>query len=312
MTDRKQRTPSAFRFNLEQQKNRAKELLRAAKASDANALSRIAAVFGDKFTRTRGLLSTTFKLVDAQLVIAKELRFTSWAKLKVHIESMTRQRAAIDQKQFVPDNELKTLHIRCGSDIQNGLIEAGFMGDFLEHSTPYCMGPVTNGADRHELMARFITDTFGELKGGLKYEDVLQGCKQDDERLNVSAKNYERVVIWVEHDSWDQLMLARMLAHYANAQRPRVLELIVVNEFPGAQRFIGIGQLPAEALRLLWSTRKSITSAQLDLGNEVWNALASETRCSSRASHARVRLPCLSWLRLCIGICASCHRSKTV
>jgi hypothetical protein len=43
MTDRTERAPSAFRLNLEQQKNRAKELLRAAKSGDAEARSRIAA-----------------------------------------------------------------------------------------------------------------------------------------------------------------------------------------------------------------------------------------------------------------------------
>ena len=30
------------------------------------------------------------------------------------------------------------------------------------------------------------------------------------------------------------------LAHYANAKRPRVLELIALNEFPGAEPFRGM------------------------------------------------------------------------
>jgi hypothetical protein len=44
MTDRTMRPPSAFRVNLEQQRNRGKDLLRAAKAADPEALSRLAAV----------------------------------------------------------------------------------------------------------------------------------------------------------------------------------------------------------------------------------------------------------------------------
>jgi hypothetical protein len=55
-----------------------------------------------------------------------------------------------------------------------------------------------------------------------------------------------------------------------------VLELIALDEFPGAERFIGLGQLPSEALRLLWPSRKPVTSAQLALGNDAWNALASD------------------------------------
>src|SRR5688572_15258701 len=43
MIDRTGRAPSAFRLNLEQQKNRAKDLLRAAKAGEVDGLERIAA-----------------------------------------------------------------------------------------------------------------------------------------------------------------------------------------------------------------------------------------------------------------------------
>ena len=260
--DRSGRPPSAFRLNLEQQKNRAKDLLRSAKAGDADALSRIG--------------GARRKLADAQFAIARELRFASWAKLKAHIESMDQQGRAIDEKHPAPDNELRTLHIRCGSDIQQTLVEAGFVGDFLEHAIPYCLGPVTMGPDRHELMARFLVDAFPDAHGGLVYERELEGLALGEQLLHRSADDYERVVLWMEHDSWDQLVLARLLAHYANAKRPPVLELIAVNEFPGGERFRGLGQLPSEALRLLWPSRKPVTSAQLALGNEVWNALASD------------------------------------
>ena len=146
MTDRTGRAPSAFRLNLEQQKNRAKDLLRAAKAGEADALSRLAAARRDSVAHSApNALAATVKLADAQLAIAREQRFASWAKLKAHIEAMDRQRVAIDEKQPAPDGELRTLHIRCGSDIQNTLVEGGFSGDFLEHSIPYCLGPVTNG-----------------------------------------------------------------------------------------------------------------------------------------------------------------------
>jgi hypothetical protein len=260
MTDRPGRAvpPSAFRLNLEQQKNRAKDLLRARKAA------------------AQGTTGATLKLADAQLLIARELRFPSWAKLKAHIQSLDRQRAAMDARQPAPDADLKTLHIRCGSDIKNALDEAGFTGDFLEHAIPYCLGPVTRGPDRHELMAHFLVKTFPDARGGLEYETELRGLSEGEQRLHRSAEDYERVVIWMEHDSWDQLVLLRLLSHYANARRPRVLELIVVDEFPGGDRFIGIGQLPAEALRLIWFNRKPITSGQLALGHEGWLALSND------------------------------------
>jgi hypothetical protein len=273
MTDRKERPPSAFRLNLEQQKNRAKDLLRGAKAADPEALSRLAAVRRD--TVGQNSLPAAVKLAQAQYVIARELRFASWAKLKAHVESMERQRAAIEERRPAPDGDLKTLHIRCGLDIKETLLDAEFVGDFLEHAIPYCLVPVTLGPDRYELIARYLVRAFPETHGGLVYERELEALPLGEQCLHRTAEDYERVVIWMEADSWDQLILARLLAHFANAKRPRVLELIAVDEFPGAARFIGLGQLPPEALRLLWPTRKPVTSAQLALGNEVWSALAS-------------------------------------
>jgi hypothetical protein len=264
---------SAFRLNLEQQKNRAKELLRAAKAADAQALSRLSKARRDSTAQNSPSAPwATVRLADAQHAIARELRFASWAKLKAHIERMDRQRAAIGKKHPAPDGDLKTLHIRCGSDIQETLAEAGFTGDFLEHGIPYCLGPVSTGPDRHELMARFLVDTFP----GLVFERQLESLRLGEQRLHRSADDYERVVLWMEHDSWDQLVLVRLLAHYANAARPRMLELIVADEFPGGERYIGLGQLPPEALRLLWQSRKPVTSAQFALGNNAWDALASD------------------------------------
>jgi hypothetical protein len=276
MTERIERTPSAFRVNLEQQKKRAKELLRAARAGDAQALARIVAA------RTRAEPSVTtatdaaLKLAEAQFVIARELRFASWAKLKAHVAAMDRQWAAIADNTPAPDGELKTLHIRCGHDIQNTLEDAGFTGDFYPLVTPYCQGPVTNGPERHELMARFIVDGFGDLLSRpLDYASVLDGERRQDALLARTADEYERVVIWMEYDNYDQLALARLLAHYASARRPRVLELILADEFPGSDRFLGVGQLPPEALRMLWPTRRAVSEPQLTLGREVWDALAS-------------------------------------
>ncbi|MGC3981406.1 MAG: DUF1835 domain-containing protein [Steroidobacteraceae bacterium] len=284
MADPTGRAPSAFRLNLEQQKKRAKDLLRAAHAGEAEALARIAAthrpsgpVKPDE-VHTSAPHSAPLKLADAQFAIARELRFTSWAKLKSHIELMDREWTDIERNPHAPDGDMKTLHIRCGHDIQNTLAQAGFVGDFHAHITPYCQGPVTNGPERHELMARFIIDAYAEFirkDRALEYEAVLEGERREDDQLLTTAFDYERIVIWMEHDSWDQLILIRLLAHYADAQRPRQLELIAINEFPGGERFLGVGQLPPEALRLLWPSRMPITPAQLALGRQAWHALTS-------------------------------------
>jgi hypothetical protein len=271
------RTYSAFRLNLEQQKKRAKELLRAVRAGNPEAVARLAAQCVRPSSHRPVSGTPAWKLADAQLTIARELRFSSWAGLAAHATAMAQQRRAIASGGPAPDAAPPTLHVRCGSDIQETLRQAGFTGDFLEHSVPYCEGPVSAGPDRHERMARFLVDAFPQARGGLVYERELAGLEAGERELEHSAKAYQRVVLWMEHDRWDQLILARLLAAYAGALRPRLLELIVVSEFPGATRFIGLGQLPAEALRGLWASRRPVTAAQLSLGEEVWSALGAES-----------------------------------
>ncbi len=144
-------------------------------------------------------------------------------------------------------------------------------------------------------MARFIIDGFSGIlqdSGRFEYEKVVAAGHTEDEFLLRTADEYERVVIWMEYDNWDQIMLVRLLAHYADARRPRVLELITVDEFPGGKRFLGIGELPPEALRLLWPQRRPITGAQLDLGREAWKALTSSDP-RSLAAIARSGTPAL-------------------
>ncbi len=120
---------AAFRLNFEQQQKRAKELLKTVRGGDAAALSR--------FTRSPP------RLVEAQFLIARELRFENWAALKRQTAAMARERQVMTGS--VLDADLRTLHIRCGSDLRMPLQEAGFRGDFYEHSYPYLIGPVREG-----------------------------------------------------------------------------------------------------------------------------------------------------------------------
>jgi hypothetical protein len=272
MTGHRERPEAAFRLNLEQQKKRAKGLLKAARAADASALTRMRANDPNAGQRLR---SRELRLADAQLVIARELGFSNWPALKSHIASLDRARTAIGDSRHPPDAEVKTLHLRCGSDIRPTLVEAGFCGDFLEHSYPYCHGPVTTGPDRYEQQARFLAALAREHIN-VSLADALEKRREEDRRLAASAEHYERVVLWMEHDCFDQLVLIRCLAHYASAGSPRILELIVVNHFPGSIRFVGLGQLPTEAIRLLWGRRLAVTPEQLVLATHAWTALTKE------------------------------------
>jgi Domain of unknown function (DUF1835) len=243
-----------FRLNLEQQRKRAKELLKAARSG---------------IPAARARFQSLPQLAEAQHLIAQELRFNNWTSLKRHIVAMTRER----DSRSVLDSDLRTLHIRCGSDLAEPLQRAGFHGDFYEHNYPYLIGPVREGPGCLEQRARFIVDAYSDSRDAPRQlESELLGLQRAEQLLHDSAE-YDRVVVWSEFDCYDQLALVRLLGHYSMQPRPAQLELINVGEFPGAIRFIGLGQLPPEALRLLWATRRAATAAMLNLGLQTWRAL---------------------------------------
>ena len=248
-----------FRLNFEQQQKRAKELLKAAHAGDPAATARFK--------------GTPPKLAEAQFLIARELRFDSWAALKRHIVGMTLAREAMNTS--VLDGELRTLHIRGGHDLIKLSQQAGFRGDWYVDVYPYFEGPIREGPGCLEQRARFIVDRYGkDFDPPLEYEGQLRGRENGERELHDSA-DYERVVLWFEYDCVCQLALIHLLGHYAVHRRPPRLELINIDDFPGARRFSGLAELPPEALRMLWMSRKPVSAAQLQLGLEAWHALTN-------------------------------------
>ena len=169
------------------------------------------------------------------------------------------------------DGDRPTLHIRCGSDIRDTLRSAGFVGHFLEYSDPIHDGPLPDVPDLVAARARILTAGPGQLMGFSEAE-CLAGLRQAEQRLS-TAHQYKRVVLWFEHDSYDQLILARCLARLAEGPLPECLELICIDRHPDIPRFNGLGQLGPAALAALWPARKPVTSKQIALGQAIWSAL---------------------------------------
>ena len=72
------------RPSLEQLRKQAKELLRAYRADDRGAVERF------HTHHPRAVSEKRVALADAQLVLAREYGFPSWAKLKNYVESLQR------------------------------------------------------------------------------------------------------------------------------------------------------------------------------------------------------------------------------
>jgi hypothetical protein len=169
------------------------------------------------------------------------------------------------------DDDRPTLHIRCGSDIRDTLRTAGFGGDFLEYSDPIHDGPLPDVPDLIAARARVLTNGPGRLMG-FSEAQCLAGLLQAEQRLS-AAYQYQRVVLWFEHDSYDQLILARCLSRLAEGPLPECLELICIDRHPDVPSFHGLGQLGPPALAALWPARKPVTPEQIALGQAIWAAL---------------------------------------
>lgn len=161
-----------------------------------------------------------------------------------------------------------TVHLRCGDDIRAALTEAGFVGRFVQFADPVCQGPVPEGRDLLGVRATFLAEAYG-----LDPVKARRRLDAEDAALTDAVHAAERVVLWFEHDTYDQLVLARVLARFAEGPAPRVLELICIDRFPGIARFRGLGQLSPGNLQTLWSRRRPVSPGQLSLGTRVWRAL---------------------------------------
>jgi ankyrin repeat protein len=98
--------------SLEQQKTRAKELLKALRAGDAGARERVRRHLPDKRRIT---------LADAQFVTAREYGFESWAKLKAHVEHAAASDAGAPRANVL-DELRRAFHARDAEAVR-GLFE---------------------------------------------------------------------------------------------------------------------------------------------------------------------------------------------
>ena len=252
------------RLNLEQQRKRAKELLPHLKTQDPNAT-----------------------LSVAQWTIAKQLGFSSWPKLKAHIDAID---FAARHPDFAASDEARTTHWRCGNDIAHTLQLAGFKGQFRMLADPLCMGPVRDlpGQDFRAMRSAFISQAFS-----IDEADAARRVDVEYGHLDALA-SADHSVLWCEADAYDQLFLIRALAGLEQA--PRKLELIEVDRIPGVQRFIGIGQLAPDVLAWLWPQRRLIDNDAVQLAKRAWSAYcdSSPVKWAQMAHDSHPALPLLA------------------
>ena len=93
-------------------------------------------------------------------------------------------------------------------------------------------------------------------------QSLLASLELRDRQLLEAFRDNRQVVLWFEHDLYDQLQLLDVLA-LAHTEEA-VPELIVVGSFPGKPSFAGLGELTANELETLWPSRRPAEPAALE------------------------------------------------
>jgi len=160
------------------------------------------------------------------------------------------------------------LHVTNGDTVVAGFREAALAGDYLPWRDALHDGPVPMTATLEELsevraraLAAFGWSAYAELRAAFARRDA------------VLARSGERdeVVLWFEHDLYDQLQLLQVLDWFAQQGTGGArLSLVQVDAFPGVVPFHGLGQLRGAQLLELLPQRQSVTMRQLAAAAAAW------------------------------------------
>ena len=129
-------------------------------------------------------------------------------------------------------------------------------------------GPVPAGA-RPELLrtrAAFLSGC-----GWGSTQAIGSALQRRDRTLLGALRDRRHVVLWFEHDLYDQLQLVDILALASTTGGTP--ELIVAGSFPGKPSFRGLGELTAAELETLWPSRVAATPGMLAAAASAWDAL---------------------------------------
>src|SRR2546423_2744454 len=153
------------------------------------------------------------------------------------------------------------LHITNGTATQIPL-----PGEVVYWIDALCEGPVPGGLSLRDT-SRVRERYFPEF--GVSFEAR--------DRSLETAGEHEEVVLWFEHDLYDQLQLIQIL-NFIRPARAR-LTLICVDRY--------LGPMPSAELEALFPQRREVTAEQLRLAHEAWTAFTStEPRNVERLVHA--------------------------
>jgi hypothetical protein len=174
----------------------------------------------------------------------------------------------------VRDSLFEMLHITNGESVTGTFRQVRFPGTYLAWNDVLHDGPVPHTAALSDL-----SDIRAKALAGFgwgDFEKIRAGFAARDRTLQDFRKHND-VVLWFEHDLYDQLQLLQLLAWFEEQDLEGInLDLVQIDSYPGVRPFYGLGQLSGPQLARLFPMRKRVTGAQRSIAAETWLAFRAE------------------------------------
>ena len=135
----------------------------------------------------------------------------------------------------------------------------------------YDFGPLNLSWSKEEQIkrrAQFFEDRL-DIPAAL----FIENCQNQNHILNHLPKTDE-IVLWFEHDRYDQTMLMYLLTELTS-KGFKNLSMVSINQYPGIHPFHGLGQLSSEQLLELVHSKKRISNEQIQEAITGWIAYNS-------------------------------------
>ena len=166
------------------------------------------------------------------------------------------------------------LHITNGDSVVMGFRDGGIPGAYLPWRDVLHDGAVPH-RDSLEELSDVRAREIAHLGGDGDYDAFRAGFAERDAALT-AFRDHDEVVLWFEHDLYDQLQLLQILDWFSKQDLSGFpLSMIQIGSHPDVTPFYGLGQLTGAQIAALLPTRKPVTRQQLDLGHAAWTAFCA-------------------------------------
>ncbi len=167
----------------------------------------------------------------------------------------------------------RSLHVTNGDIAAELIRHSGVSGEVTVTADVLHEGPTPAGLPPErwrKVRARYLAES-----GYDDYDSCLATLTRWDHTLG-DYRSYEEVILWFEHDLFDQLLLIRVLDGFAGRNLGGTeLSLICIGEFPGVEPFHGLGQLSPQQMASLLYRRQRVNEGQKLLARDAWRAFCA-------------------------------------